>query len=205
MPSPTPPWNKGQSVGQRKPFTPDQVRLIREILRAEGNLRDLALFCVAIDTMLRASDLLKLKVSDVVEGLDGKIKSEFPVQQQKTTQPTVVALTPNSQDTLVRWIRESGKLSWDYLFTGLRKSKNRPISDSQYRKLVKTWAKLARLDPGEYSTHSLRRTKASLIYQATNNPEVVRQLLGHTSIASTSAYLNIGKKEALEIARRIDI
>ena len=96
MPSPTPSWNKGKSVGQRKPFTPDQVRLIREILRAEGNLRDLALFCVAIDTMLRASDLLKLKVSDVVEGLDGKIKSEFPVQQQKTTQPTIVALTPNS-------------------------------------------------------------------------------------------------------------
>jgi len=205
MPSPTPPWNKGKSVGQRKPFTPDQVRLIREILRAEGNLRDLALFCVAIDTMLRASDLLKLRVSDVMEGFNGKIKSEFPVQQQKTTQPTIVALTPHSQDALVKWIRKSGKLDWDYLFTGLHKSKNRAISDSQYRKLVKTWAKLARLDPGEYSTHSLRRTEASLIYQATNNPEVVRQLLGHASIASTSAYLNVGKKEALEIARRIDI
>lgn len=201
----TEPWNKGRSVGQAKPFTPDQVRLIRDILRAEGNLRDLALFCVGVDTMLRASDLLRMKVCDVVEGDSGKIKLELPIQQQKTREPTMVTLTPVGQDALVKWIRAEGKLSWDYLFTGLHKSRQTPITSTQYRRLVKRWASLARLNPADYSSHSLRRTKASLIFQATGNAEVVRQLLGHSSIASTSAYLNVEKKHALEIARRIDI
>ncbi|MBC8444198.1 tyrosine-type recombinase/integrase [Candidatus Woesearchaeota archaeon] len=199
------PWNKGKSVGQRKPFTPDQVRLIRDNLRAEGNFRDLALFCVAVDTMLRASDLLKLKVSDVLDSLSGDIKTEIAIQQRKTGNSTMVTLTPISQDALARWIKEEGKLLWDYLFTGLRKSKQKPISRNYYRSLVKKWAGMARLNPEDYSSHSLRRTKASLIFQATNNVEVVRQLLGHSSVASTSAYLGVDKRQALEIARRIEI
>ena len=201
----TEPWNKGRSVGQAKAFTPDQVRLIRDILRAEGNLRDLALFCVGIDTMLRSSDLLKLRACDVVEGDSGKIKLEIPIQQAKTREPVIVTLTPVSQDSLAKWIKAEGKLSWDFLFTGLHKSKQTPITSTQYRRLVKRWASMARLNQADYSSHSLRRTKASLIFQATNNAEVVRQLLGHSSIASTSAYLNVEKKQALEIARRIDI
>ena len=199
------PWNKGKCQGQKKPFDPHQVRLIRDVLRVEGNLRDLALFCVGIDTMLRASDLLKLKVSDIMDDHGGKIKTEFSVQQQKTSQGNVVALTPATQDILVKWIKEGGKLSWDYLFTGVRKSKHVPISSRHYRGLVKKWAGMARLNPEDYSSHSLRRTKASLIFQATNNVEVVRQLLGHSSVASTSAYLNVSKRKALEIARRIEI
>ena len=199
------PWNKGKAVGQKKPFDPHQVRLIREILRVDGNFRDLALFCVGIDTMLRGVDLLALKVLDVFDDHSGKIKTEFSVLQQKTGQSTMVTLTPASQDALVKWIKEGGKLSWDYLFTGLHRSKHIPISTHRYRRLVKRWAELARLNPSDYSSHSLRRTKASLIFQATNNVEVVRQLLGHSSVASTSTYLNVSKRQALEIARRIDI
>ena len=198
------PWNKGKSVGQKKPFTPEQVKIIRGILREEGSNRDLALFCVAIDTMLRASDLLKLKVGDVMEK-NGDMKTEFEVMQQKTSKGTSVTLTPICQDALVKWITQDGKLQWDYLFTGTRKSKHKPITENGYRRLVKKWAIMARLDPSDYSSHSLRRTKASLVFQATNNAEVVRQLLGHSSIASTSAYLGVDKREALEIARRIDI
>ncbi len=59
------PWNKGKAVGQKAPFTPEQVYIIRQLLHAEGHLRDLALFNTAIDTLLRASDLLTLKVEDV--------------------------------------------------------------------------------------------------------------------------------------------
>jgi len=197
--------NGGGAIGQRKPFTPDQVRLIREVLKADGNFRDLALFCVGIDTMLRASDLLTLKVLDVVEGIEGNIRTEIFVMQQKTGKSMLVTLTPVAQDALVQWIRKSGKLSWDYLFTGLRKSKDQPIAGNCYRRLVKKWAKMARLDPTEYSSHSIRRTKASLVFQATNNVEVVRQLLGHVSVTSTSAYLGVEKRMALEIARRIVI
>ncbi len=63
---------------------------------------------------------------------------------------------------------------------------------------------MARLDEKQFSSHSLRRTKAAAVFQATNNVEVVRELLDHASVSSTSAYLNIGKKKALEIARKVE-
>lgn len=197
-------WNEGRAVGQKAPFSPQQVRLIKDILRAENRLRDLALFSTGIDTMLRAVDLLKLQVSDVI-GKGQEIRSEIAIMQQKTGKAHLVSLGDETREILALWIKQNGKQAWDYLFTGLRRSKHNPISTDQYRRLVKQWAKLARVNPDDVSTHSLRRTKASLVFQATNNAEVVRQLLGHSSIASTSAYLNVGKKEALEIARGVRI
>ena len=115
----------------KKAPPPHEVRLIREILRADQAWRDLALFNVAVDTMLRSVDLLKLTVNDVIDSPEGKIKAEIPIQQQKTGKTTLVALTSHSQDALVKWIREAGKLGWDYLFTGLHKSKHKPISRAQ--------------------------------------------------------------------------
>jgi integrase len=198
------PWNKGKSVGQKAPFSPRDVQTIKQIMENAGNLRDLALFAVGIDTMLRAVDLLALQVGDVTD-YDGKVVEQFTIRQKKTGKGTVVALLPYSQHVLKQWIAVSGKLPWHYLFTGVRKNKDRPITSNQYRRLVKRWATYARLDPKKFSTHSLRRTKAALVYQHTHNVEVVRQLLGQTSITATSAYLGVEKHDALEIARKFDI
>ena len=118
---------------------------------------------------------------------------------------TVVALLPYSQQVLKRWIAAAGKLPWQYLFTGVRKHKDRPISTNQYRRLVKRWAAYARLDPRRFSTHSLRRTKAALVYRHTQNVEAVRQLLGQSSVAATSAYLGIAQRDALAIARKFEL
>jgi len=52
-------WNKGKVVGQTRPFTPEEVGMIKQILIKKQEWRDLALFSVGIDTMLRSSDLLK--------------------------------------------------------------------------------------------------------------------------------------------------
>ena len=76
---------KQKWVGQKKPFTPEQVRLIRELIKSNGNLRDLVLFCCAIDTLLRAIDLISLTVSDVMTPY-GLIREEFPLQQKKHKQ-----------------------------------------------------------------------------------------------------------------------
>lgn len=199
------PWNKGKAIGQKKPLTPDQVRLIKQLLDAEGNLRDLTLFSTAIDTMLRGVDLLPLTVDDVMTH-DGVIRQEFRIMQRKTHKGTLVALSNKTQGVLQRWIKESMKTRHDYLFTGIRKSKNQPISTKQYRRLVKKWVGYARLDSQEYSSHSLRRTKAALVFELTGgNHEVVRQLLGQSSIASTSTYLNVDGKQALDIAKGIEL
>jgi len=89
------------------------------------------------------------------------------------------------------------------LFTRLRGDSDQAISTGQYRVLVKKWVGYARLDPAVYSSHSLRRTKAAYIYEQTRNVEAVRELLGQSTISATSAYLNVGKHRALEIAKRL--
>ncbi len=99
------------------------------------------------------------------------------------------------------------KLPDDFVFTGL-KAPNlfRPLTRRQYVQQVKKWARLARIrDAHRYATHSLRRTRAAYIYEQTRNIEAVRQLLGHASLGSTSAYLNIDKKRALDIGRRYEL
>ena len=198
------PWNKGKTVGQKKPFTIQQVRFIEETLRDKGELRDLALFSCAKDTMLRASDLLKLKVEDIRD-TRGKIKGEFYVRQRKTDKGILVSLSPETKRVLEEWIRESGKSEGDYLFTGLKGvRRQKPLTYEHYSRLVKYWARLVHLDPKDYSTHSLRRSKAAYIYKKTQNPELVRQLLGQKSITATSHYLNIGQREAIEVAREVE-
>jgi integrase len=198
------PWNKGKSVGQKRPFTPEQVQLIKRTLDADGSLRDLALFSTAIDTMLRSIDLLRLTVEDVTDDV-GHVVDEITIRQQKTGEANVVGVSDYARKVLGRWIIESKKLPEDYLFTRLKGDRRKPLTRDHYRELVKRWARIARADPRAFSTHSLRRTKAAYIYEQTRNIEVIRELLGQKSVSATSAYLNVGKKKALAIARKFDI
>lgn len=193
---------RAKAVGQKAPFIPEQVHIIRQLLHAEGHLRDLALFNTAIDTLLRASDLLSLKVEDVTDH-HGAVVEECTVRQQKTQAAHTVLLLEHSRHALAQWIAASTKQPWHYLFTA--QGKMMPMSRVSYSKLVKKWATYARLDPRKYSTHSLRRTKSSVVYERTGNLEVCRQILGHHSIANTALYLGVDKRMALHVARAITI
>ena len=148
-------------------------------------------------------DLLALKVRDVTDD-KGNVRDEFPIQQQKTKVAHLVTISDDTQKILKRWIRESGKNFSDFLFTGTRKGKHKPISRVQYSRLVKKWVQSIGLNADDFSTHSLRRTKASVVYEDTGNIEVVRELLGQQSVNATSSYLNVGKRKALEIGKRYD-
>jgi integrase len=199
------PWNKGRAVGPKRPLSPDQVRLIRTSLEAGEEWRDLAMFSMAIDTMLRAVDLLRLRVDDVVDD-HGRVVDELPVRQQKTATAHLVALTERTRSAVEKWLTEARKQPGDFLFTGFGRVANRPLTRRHYSELVKRWAKIARVkDVSRFATHSLRRTKAAYIYEMTRNPEVVRQLLGHKSLSATSAYLDIDKAKAIAVARKFEI
>jgi integrase len=198
------PWNKGKSLGQKQPFTPQQARMIRDLLEAGQDWRDLALFNVAVDTMLRASDLLKLKVEDVSDHT-GAIVAEFPIQKKKRGKPHVVMLSDKSKRALEQWIKASGKWSGDYLFTRLKGQVHEPISRRQYANIIKGWAKLVKADPKNFSTHSGRRTKSVAVYQRTQNIAACQELLGQKSLGATASYLGVGKRQALDIAKTIDI
>jgi len=189
------------SIGQKKPFTKKQISTLKKILLSENNLRDYCLFSMGIDTMLRSSDLLKLTVADVVDHNE-KIKKTFDVQQKKTGNTNTVQLQDDTMKQLKVFIDATGKCNNEFLFTG-RKMTHNPISYVQHSRLVKKWTDFLGLDVREYSTHSVRRSKSSIIYGITNNVEVCRQLLGQSNCTATSRYLGIGKQDALRVGASI--
>jgi integrase len=200
-------WNKGLEVGQQDAFTSAQVKRIRQVLTHRGvpGLRDLSLFSVAIDTMLRGQDLLDLTVKDV-QLPNGTIRSVIKVARTKRKPPVRCALSEATAKTLEKWITSSGKKRTDYLFPGSAPSGSRPMSGRQLSRLLKFWVTEAGLDPKKYGNESLRRTKALHILNSTGDLEAVRALLGHEKIESTAHYLSIAKKsDPIAISRAFDI
>jgi site-specific recombinase XerD len=92
--------------------------------------------------------------------------------------------------------------SWTIFFSPLQK----PICSQQYARIVKGWMKkLGVEDVSEYSTHSMRKTKPSVIYEKTHNVDAVRRLLGQSSVHSTQHYLGVSVNSAVELARSINV
>ena len=171
------PWNKGKIVGQKPPLKLKEIWGIRIRLQLTENIRELALFNLAIDSKLRACDLVKLRVSDVLHG--GQIANRTIVMQQKTMRPVQFELTDQTQQSVMNWIQKANLGQSRYLFPS-RMNKAKHLSTRQYARLVDRWIKSIGLDPKIYATHSLRRTKASLIYRRTKNLRAIQLLLGHT-------------------------
>jgi integrase len=191
-------------------LTPDQVQTIKLRLRMDSGVargRDLAMFCLAIDSKLRASDLVGLRVADIAEQTGSgevSMRTRSKVVQRKTGTEVAFEISPDTQAALRGWIKGSKKLDWDRLFTSTRGSVGcRPLSTRQYERLVKDWVQLAGLKPAKYGTHSLRRTKVALLYKQTGNLRAAQLLLGHASIENTARYLGIEQDDALTMSERV--
>ena len=197
-----PPWNKGRLIGQKRPLLAKQVWAIRARLELSGNLRDLALFNLAIDSKLRGCDLVRLNVTDLVIG--DRVRERVTVVQSKTQRPVQFEVSENTRESIWTWVCRPEMLGCIFLFPS--RFHDRPhISTRQYARLVRDWVSAIGLDPSGYGTHSLRRTKAALIYRKTGNLRAVQLLLGHTKVDSTVRYLGVELEDALSIAERIDV
>jgi len=195
------PWNKGKLTGQKPPLKLKEIWAIRIRLQLKGRTRDLALFNLAIDSKLRSCDLVKLKVSDVAH--NGHAISRATVTQQKTGMPVRFELTEETRTAVEAWIATRDLASGAFLFPS-RLSSRQHITTRQYSRLLKSWIAEIGLDPTDYGTHSLRRTKATLIYRRTKNLRAVQLLLGHRKLESTVRYLGIEVEDALEIAEQTE-
>ena len=196
------PWNKGKLIGQKSPLTMQDIWSIRMRLQNEGRLRDLALFNLALDSKLRACDLLNLRVSDVSNG--NTINNRATVMQQKTGRPVRFEITQKSRKSVNDWIKCANLRSLDYLFPSrIRTSQH--LSTRQYSRMVSSWVAAIGLDPTPYGTHSMRRTKATLLYRRTKNLRAIQLLLGHSKLDSTVRYLGIEIDDALEMSEQMDI
>src|SRR3984893_6339415 len=203
-----PAWKKGLEIGQKDAFTPAEVKRIRQLLADRGvqGLRDLALFSVAIDTMLQGPELLNLTVKDVAFA-NGTIRPTIEVARTRRKPPVRCALSKATAQALGKWIAVSDKKRMDYIFPGRGAGRpGGPMTVRQMNRLLKFWVAEAGLDHENFGIESLRRTKALHILNGTGDIEAVRVLLGHTKIESTARYLRITKRsDPIAISRAFDI
>jgi integrase len=195
------PWNEGKVTGAKPPLRPKHVWSIRTKLQIEGRARDLAMFNLAIDSKLRGCDVVAIKVEDVAAS--GYTAERATVRQKKTGRPVRFELSEQTRQAVDDYLKIANKRPGEFLFTG--RSAQRNITTRQYARLVSEWIGSVGLDPRLFGTHSLRRTKATLIYRRTGNLRAVQLLLGHTKIESTVRYLGIEVDDALAIAEQVDV
>jgi integrase len=196
------PWNKGKLLGQKSPLKLKDIWAVRIRLQIANRVRDLALFDLAIDSKLRACDLVRLRVRDVAHG--ERVAARAIVMQQKTQRPVQFEITEQTREAGAKWIEQARLKPEDFLFPS-RLHESPHLSARQYARIVDRWVREIGLDPAAYGTHSLRRTKASLIYRRTKNLRAVQLLLGHTKLESTVRYLGIEVDDALEMAEQTEV
>ena len=196
------PWNKDRLIGQKLPLTLKQIWSIRMFLQSTGKVRDLALFNLAIDSKLRACDLLRIKISDVCS--EGLVNGRATIVQQKTRRPVKFEITDRTKRSIEKWVQTASLGASDYLFPSRQKA-SLHLSMRQYTRIVSSWVSEIGLDPSLYGTHSMRRTKPTLIYRQTKNLRAVQLLLGHSKLDSTVRYLGIEIDDALEMSEQIDV
>lgn len=202
-------FSKTKRSGVKKPFRLEEIWRIRTRLEIENSLMQLALLNLAIDSKLRASDLLPPRVCDISS--QDRIFNRVKHIQRKTDIEVQFEITTRTQQSLMKWILIASLNSNDFLFPSQRR-KQQSISYSYYRCLVRKWASNLGLDPNLYGTHSMRRTKATLVYAKTKNIvyaktkniRAVQLLLGHTKVDNTIRYLGVELEDALLLSESID-
>ena len=188
--------------GVKLPLRPMHVWGIRVRLQVERRVRDLALFDLAIDSKLRGCDVVALRVGDVVSA--GIIRRRAIVLQQKTGRPVQFEITDQARQSIARWLERRPGYGVDWLFPS-RLWPGRHLSTRQYSRLVKWWVDLIGLETSGYGTHSLRRTKVSLLYKKTGNLRACQLLLGHTKLESTVRYLGVELDDALLMSESLEL
>jgi integrase len=189
-----PPWNAGRKIGAKRALKPQQVWAIRFWLDRERRLRDRAMFDFAIDSKLRGCDVVKVKICDLVSG--GRVRSRAITIQQKTGRPVQFELLEPARSSVLAWLERRGGTPDDFVFPS-RIDHADHISTRQYARLVEEWV--------TGIGHSLRRTKASIIYKRTGNLRAVQILLGHTKIESTVRYLGVDIEDALALSEGTEV
>lgn len=192
----------GKLTGQKPALKMKEVWSIRARLELKKRVRDLALFNLAIDSKLRACDLTGLKVEDVAAG--GEVKTRGIIVQKKTGRPVQFEITEQTRIAVSNLIRRHYLRASDYLFPS-RLANSPHLSTRQYARIVQSWVASIGLNPATYGTHSLRRTKAALIYRKTGNLRAVQLLLGHSKLESTVRYLGVEVDDAIAISEGVDL
>lgn len=160
------------------------------------------MFDLAIDSKLRGCDLVSLKIGDVMSA--GVIRNRATIIQRKTGRPVQFEIMTEARRSLEAWLARRGGCILDFVFPS-RVNERGHLITRQYSRIVDEWVSTIGLDKREFGTHSMRRTKASIIYKSTGNLRAVQILLGHSNIQNTVRYLGVDVDDALTLSERTDI
>jgi integrase len=192
-----------------------QARWSERAFQAQGDLshprssaarrttaRARALFNQAIDSKLRACDLVKLRMRDVCHGQSVVLRTI--VLQQNTQRPIQFEITEPRREAVEAWIDHAGLCSEGRLFPSRVRSSTH-LSIRQSARIVDTWVRQLGLDEASYGAHTLERTRAILIYRRTKNLRAIQILLGHTKLESTVRNLGTEVNDALDMAEQTEV
>jgi len=196
------PWNKGKLVGRKATLKLKDILSIRVRLQLSERRRDLALFHLALDSKLRACDLVKLRVRDIVDG--GHIASRPGIAHRKVRRPVQFEMTEQTKEALMNWIQFANRKADDFLFPS-RNSDSPHLSTRQYARVVRSWIRQIGLDASAYGTHTLRRTDAALIFRRTKTLRAAQLFLGHTKLENTARYLGFRIDDEHEMADQMEV
>lgn len=196
------PWSEGRPPGAKRALKQQQVWAIGFWLDRHRRLRDGALFDFAIDGKLRGCDVVRVRIGDILSG--GRVRHRAIVVQHKTKRPVQFELLDPARKTLHAWLERRGGTLNDHVFPS-RNDHNGHMSTRHYARLVHERVVGIGLQPQKYGTHSLRRTKASIIHKPTGNLRAVQILLGHATNESTVRHLGVDVEDAPELAERTEI
>ena len=180
-----PPWNKDKLIGPKPPLKVSHIWSIRTKMKTDGRVRDLALFNLAIDSKLRGCDLVALRVDDVAP--HGRAADRATVRQTKTGRTVRFEMTEQTREAVDAYLRRAGRSAGQCLFPG-RRGPGEHLTTRQYARLVGEWVASIGLDPLSFGTHSMRRTKATLIYRRTGNLRAVQLLFGTATYYPRTPY-----------------
>ena len=189
-------------VGAKLPLRPMHVWAIRVRLQIERRLRDLALFDIAIDSKPRGCDVVSLRLPDILSA--GALRRRAIVIQQKTGRPVQFEITEQARRSVADWLNVRRGEPNGWLFPS-RLIPGAHLSTRQSIRLVKGWIARIGLEPAAYGSHSLRRTKVSLLYRKTGNLRACQLLLGHTKLESTARYLGVELDDALALSESLEL
>lgn len=205
--------NKGRRPGPKRQLTREQIATLRYLLTQQSRTKELALFETALSTMLRAGDVLQLRVLDLANDPEkgiasaSDIKSEADVTMCKTARRARVLITDKAAQAIFALVVDEDLGPRDFLFSAkpVGDPDRQPYSLMTYWRIVQRWAGVIGLQKSSFATHSLRRTRAALYYAETGDIRAVQIMLGHRNISATQRYLGIEEDDALERFRKVEV
>jgi len=180
-----------------------KILAIKRNLKEEKNPRNYLLFVMGINTALRISDLLSLKIKEVIDS-KGDIKKYLFVKERKTGRQAKIYINETLKEALNYYLDKSKGIDPDsYLFKSERS--NKKLDRVRTWGLIQEWTSNAGLEGERYGTHTLRKTWGYQARMQGVSIEQISEKLGHKSVTVTRRYIGISQEEINQIEKKVEI